>query len=1065
MVCLPAFASPSDDAWASLWADRNDIARAQFTAAAKADPHDASSFLGLALLDEAEDRPLDLLSHAFAIYAGAPGSPEALGYWDRFQQVATSTAQWNTLGSAASHVLDSPQASPELKAAAKLALAKSLEERGKLLESRQARASLAFLTLWNVIGPFDNPAGTGFDRVYPPEQTVQLKGAYTGRTALPLKWRPATVIDPEGNVQLATQLEGTGDDVYYASTAFALPADVKVSMTFDPHGASKVYVNGHLVFSESVYRLPSTTILAGYTIPVNLTSGWNTVLVKLIRTDSVFSGASFRMRLTDQAGSVLINTVQPGQANGVHITSSPTAKRAESTVAAAMRDLIPTPQTLLLAADAALRNGDSGTAITQLTKALLLVPGSGILQARLSRAYSAAGRASEAGAATDAAARVNPKLIDAQLARYRQASSNLKPKDRIARLKALLAISPTSPSVLGALALEYSTENMKPEAAAAIKAQLPANSSASGLAWAAQSLAAAGERQVGPASVLARGLERMPYDPDLLLVAGADAMQSGQKSRAAGCYERALALNPVDCDTMVMLADVYASMGRNRDAATLTQKLTALKPFSAQVWTRLGDYRSAAGMAQLAAAAYTTALAIDPSLSDLRVKIQKYVGASSPMDLVAPISIDAVMPPAPPPAPLPTATPTTTTAPPPPVAPPVVYTGAPAITLLDEQKRIYFADGAMMARRHRVVRIITPAGAAKYATLQLTPLTGTSMVTVENIRIYRAAGDIEDITHQATGLSRPIRALLPGDTLDVKYRESDFNPAGMKGQFWADFTFDHPGELTKLSRFVLFTSPATTYRVRLHGAPSGTTRTLGKWKVTEWRADLSGRSAPTDASEPVRVDVSTVRDWATVARWLSNLMAPRMAADDTVKSTAMDIVADLDDDEAKVKAIVDYARKLSRSDTPFAMSGFTPVPAKRVVRDLAGDGKDLAAMMGSLLAALNIKSEQMMLLGREPSGGWLPSGRFDRVLTRVFLASGPVWVDLAADPPMYGTPLPAALGLRGLRASAGATSLQTIGSISAQDRKSGQAHSASPLAMPGAPPPAAFPAVDPGITP
>ena len=63
-------------------------------------------------------------------------------------------------------------------------------------------AHFGFISQWLLIGPFDNTKGIGFDKVYPPEQKVNLAGIHEGKNAKELRWALYRTADPYGMVDL-----------------------------------------------------------------------------------------------------------------------------------------------------------------------------------------------------------------------------------------------------------------------------------------------------------------------------------------------------------------------------------------------------------------------------------------------------------------------------------------------------------------------------------------------------------------------------------------------------------------------------------------------------------------------------------------------------------------------------------------------------------------------------------------------------------------------------------------------------------------------------------------------
>jgi hypothetical protein len=201
------------------------------------------------------------------------------------------------------------------------AIAKSLEKGGETVDLPR---HFGFLMEWKVVGPFDNPAGKGYETVYPPEDRADPTAALEGKFGT-VEWRPVSTTDPLGLVDInrvypppapadtATPAaadapkEGLKEVVAYARAEFDAPRAEDVELRLGTKNAWKVWVNGTLVFGRDEYHRGME--VDQYRLPVHLQQGRNTILVKLCQDDQRKPWTTeweFQLRVCDRVGTAVL---------------------------------------------------------------------------------------------------------------------------------------------------------------------------------------------------------------------------------------------------------------------------------------------------------------------------------------------------------------------------------------------------------------------------------------------------------------------------------------------------------------------------------------------------------------------------------------------------------------------------------------------------------------------------------------------------------------------------------------------------------------------------------------
>jgi hypothetical protein len=328
-----ASATPSADGWRKLWQNRNAEARSLFRQALKQNPGDTMALRGIGALNDEDGDSVASLQARRALYRVSPNHWSVAAGWPRMVELAWETGRWALLDGAAGDLVASPGAAPELRASAQLALAEADDRAGRSAEAARRWATMGFVTKWRVIGPFENVSLSGFDKPLPPEHELDLKKSYAGKDARPLRWHPLPLVGRDGQCAVGECLGDEDANVYFMATALYSPREQPVHVCCDPTGASKLFVNGHLLYADEVYRMHFALVADPLRVGTTLHKGWNTVLVKLADDEQL--RAVYSMRLTAAGGNdVLHLPVDPDHVDrsAVPSDSSPVPAPIEPTL-------------------------------------------------------------------------------------------------------------------------------------------------------------------------------------------------------------------------------------------------------------------------------------------------------------------------------------------------------------------------------------------------------------------------------------------------------------------------------------------------------------------------------------------------------------------------------------------------------------------------------------------------------------------------------------------------------------------------------------------------------------
>ena len=174
-----------------------------------------------------------------------------------------------------------------------------------------------FLMRWHVIGPFDNTDRTGFEKVYPPENEINLEAVYDGK-GKQSRWEPLETSDAFGKVDLNKPLGMLKETVGYAYTEFESIRARSAEIRLGCKNAWKIWLNGKLIFGRDEYHRGQK--IDQYKLPIELKAGKNTILVKACQNEQTEEWTvqwEFQLRICDATGSAILAsnrqaTPQPG---------------------------------------------------------------------------------------------------------------------------------------------------------------------------------------------------------------------------------------------------------------------------------------------------------------------------------------------------------------------------------------------------------------------------------------------------------------------------------------------------------------------------------------------------------------------------------------------------------------------------------------------------------------------------------------------------------------------------------------------------------------------------------
>lgn len=176
-------------------------------------------------------------------------------------------------------------------------------------EKVDVNAHLGMLTEWWLIGPFDAPGKTGFQKVFQPEEGVDLSAQYQTAGGASLRWNRSDATDSLGQLNLITHFGTTREAVAYAYSEIELSEALTGLLGAGADDNLTVWLNGQKVLAREQWL--NGTRFDRFVVPIQLRSGKNSILVKVCqgpqhKDPEVVNNWSLQMRLCDRDGKGLL---------------------------------------------------------------------------------------------------------------------------------------------------------------------------------------------------------------------------------------------------------------------------------------------------------------------------------------------------------------------------------------------------------------------------------------------------------------------------------------------------------------------------------------------------------------------------------------------------------------------------------------------------------------------------------------------------------------------------------------------------------------------------------------
>ncbi|MGA8030080.1 MAG: transglutaminase domain-containing protein, partial [Bryobacteraceae bacterium] len=165
-----------------------------------------------------------------------------------------------------------------------------------------------------------------------------------------------------------------------------------------------------------------------------------------------------------------------------------------------------------------------------------------------------------------------------------------------------------------------------------------------------------------------------------------------------------------------------------------------------------------------------------------------------------------------------------------------------------------------------------------------------------------------------------------------------------------------------------------------------------------------GKKTDAEESEPLKVQLTTFKNWEEVGSWWTALASPQAAVTPAIQQKASEITSGLSSEAEKARVIYKYvAMRFRYISISLGMGRYRPHSAEEVLANQYGDCKDKHTLFAALLKAAGIQAWPALIGAGLKLDAAAPSpAQFNHVVTVLREDGKYVWLDTTAEVAPFG---------------------------------------------------------------
>ena len=449
-------------------------------------------------------------------------------------------------------------------------------------------------------------------------------------------------------------------------------------------------------------------------------------------------------------------------------------------------------------------------------------------------------------------------------------------------------------------------------------------------------------------------------------------------------YKRIIEHFPASPGFYYQMAKTYYSLQKYDKALNSINEALHICPFATNYYQMLGDIYIAQNRSDDAKDAYQKAIMYSSTNYEAREKLKNLIG-DDPIDKeIKPFDIKTLI----------SNSPASDK-----------YPANEAVILLDDVKRTFYEGGASEFNEELLIKILNKDGIERFTNYGLNFNSNVQELILDKAVVMKQNGS--EIEADKKDGELVFKSLDVNDCIYIKYKVRNFFTGELANHFWDSFNFDKFFPVSN-ERYALImpNDKQVFYRGQNMASEPEVKKVIGNNTLYIWQMK-NIEPVKYEAGMPPLDEVgmtlyfSTIDSWDYIAKWYLNLTNSKTVLNYEIKEKVAELLNGKENlsDKEKVKILYEYIIKnITYSSVPFRQSAFIPQKARDVLVTKIGDCKDMATLFVTMLKAINIKADYVLVNTRNEGANTnaLPGIYFNHVIARVNIDGKPMLFDLTA---------------------------------------------------------------------
>jgi len=978
----PTAARLVEEAWQAWNTNNQALVERKFQEAIKADPGNIRAYLGLAYLYEMQYK----FQEAWKTYSNITRIEtdyEPYIFAAMMTQKLVISEENNTSGVIALFENLSKNArSTTMKVNANEKLGRYYNEHADLKKALFYYDQIDAITDWMLIGPFDNISASGFDKIYPPEETFDTTRVYAGKNDIAIKWFKIPDIRYDKWVDMRRYFPDD-DAFFYGNTFIYSPKKQIVNLRIGTSGALKVFLNDELViecFDENNNGHDT------YSVETTLQAGWNRLLIKCGYSE--ITQCNFAARLTDPLGKPVTNLKISAVPQSYQSKPGANKQNIPNFAEEFFKEKIATHpdylENYLLLAECYALNDKAIESELILREALRRAPDNAMFYLHLIEAYLRGEKYDEVNTAFEKIYQLDPAIpsvLERKISEYLEKQNFDEAQNLLDRLAQLI---PDSPNLPQQYIVFYSKRGLPEKMIESIHSayeKFPDNWDIVQTKTIVESLVKQDKKEGIP--ILRKYLKKHTIQDAFLQLA--DYYQNtGDFRNWEKTYQQILTYYPAAPGFLYQMARNYYTVHDYLSATRRIEEALQICPQCAIYWGTRAEIERSGGQTAAAIKTYERALELKPTYYEARDNLRELQKRPSVFANFKSVNVDSLSLNAP---------------------SADQYPGEKAVVLYNTCQRVVYS-GATESRHEILTKVFNSDGIDDFKEYMI-PYSGyNEELIVEKAQTLKKDGskveaDIED-NHVV------FKSLETGETVYLKWKIRSYYAGKLSRHFWDDINFNLLYPVREIN-YALLIPPEVRFKVSGQNLPTNPTTQkttpegiLYEWRLTNEPAVREEYQMPSLADVGKILHISSIPDWNYIVNWYLDLAETKTRSSYEIDEFLADLLPGNENlsDLEKITRIHNFiTEKIRYSSVSFRQSGLIPQKARDVFVNRIGDCKDKAALGIAMLRAAGLKANFVLVNTRDEglNRDALPSLAFNHAIAAVETAGSKYYLDLTTQ--------------------------------------------------------------------